>query len=394
MNGFDLMGVDDQADFVGAAFLRQPPPMSTFIPDMRAVQGVPYDGSRGKPNGFVGSYGLFTGATNRSRGGVENLTQTDNLLMTLNPVYAFSADSALGDEHYGFVWGSFDKEAVPGGIPYGGRLQENKWNEIFGRYEPGASGDFNRVATPAEAFASATRMSKHDKPFGPLVGNPMMLEFSKLRVDAQGNMFWHPLEVPKWAKRGARVVRRPTKTIDQQRVESRRTWEAEQAKLKTQRAAAQAAQDAANAMAERAATDNAMSARQALAHGEAENGFDVLGAEDALANQYIIVRVKRIDQAKLAGKIGGSQGQLASSALTIVNTMPRAALDAALPIAKTKALEYGIDADVTVSDVPPSLRARAFSEFWPGLGIGVVLGGFSLGIIKLLGKLVSPRAGQ
>lgn len=119
-----------------------------------------------------------------------------------------------------------------------------------------------------------------------------------------------------------------------------------------------------------------------------ESGFDVLGAEDALANQYIVVRIKHVDRAKLAAKLGGSQGQLASSALTIVNTMPKAVLDAALPIAKTKALDYGIDADVTVSDVPPQLRARAFSEFWPGLLGGIVLGGFSLGIAKGIGKLL------
>ena len=52
------------------------------------------------------------------------------------------------------------------------------------------------------------------------------------------------------------------------------------------------------------------------------------------------------------------------------------------------ATEYGIDADITVADVPPNLRRRAFSEFWPGLGIGIVLGGFSLGIAKVIGKLV------
>jgi hypothetical protein len=119
-----------------------------------------------------------------------------------------------------------------------------------------------------------------------------------------------------------------------------------------------------------------------------ESGFDMLGAEDALANQYIVVRVKHIDQTKLAGKLGGSKGQLASSALTVVNTMPKAVLDAVVPIAKTKALDYGIDAEVTVSDVPPKLRARAFSEFWPGLLGGIVLGGFSLAIVKGFGKLI------
>jgi len=122
---------------------------------------------------------------------------------------------------------------------------------------------------------------------------------------------------------------------------------------------------------------------------ESECGFDVLGAEDGLANQYIVVRVKHIDQAKLASKLG-SAGQLATSALTIVNTIPKAVLDAVVPIAKTKALDYGIDAEIGVSNVPTKLKVRAFSEFWPGLGAGVVLGAFSLAIVKLFGKLIGP----
>jgi hypothetical protein len=124
-----------------------------------------------------------------------------------------------------------------------------------------------------------------------------------------------------------------------------------------------------------------------------ESGYDVLGAEDALANQYIVVRVKRIDRNKLAAAIGGSKGQLASSAMQVVNTMPKAIIDAALPIAKSKALNYGIDVDIAATDVPSNLRKRAFSEFWPGLGIGIVLGGFSLGIAKLIGKMLPAKAG-
>jgi len=124
-----------------------------------------------------------------------------------------------------------------------------------------------------------------------------------------------------------------------------------------------------------------------------ESGFDVLGAEDALANQYIVVRVKRIDRAKLAAAIGGSKGQLASSAMQVVNTAPKAVLDAVLPIAKTKALAYGVDADITVSDVPPKLRTRALSEFWVGLLGGTVLGASGLLIVKLFSKLLPAKAG-
>jgi hypothetical protein len=126
---------------------------------------------------------------------------------------------------------------------------------------------------------------------------------------------------------------------------------------------------------------------------ESDCGFDVLGAEDALANQYIVVRIKHIDQQKLAAKIGGSSGQLASSALTIVNTAPKAILDAAVPIGLSKAKDYGIDAEVTVSDVPPKMKARAFSEFWPGVIAGTVLGASLLLIAKLIGKLIPARAG-
>jgi hypothetical protein len=219
-----------------------------------------------------------------------------------------------------------------------------------------------------------------------------MPDFAKMRVDAQGNMFWHPFEAPKWLKRPAGPRRRAGKSIDQQRVEARRTWEIEQAKLRAERAAVQAAQDARNAEAERRATEEATAARAELAR-PTPNGFDVLGAEDALANQYIVVRVKRIDRAKLAAAIGGSKGQLASSAMQAVSAAPKAILDAALPIAKTQAAKYGIDADVTVSDVPPNLRQRAFSEFWPGLGIGIVLGGLGLAIVKGISKLLPAKAG-
>lgn len=392
MNGFDLMGADDSADMFGAVVVRPAPPMSEFIPDYKAVGGILYDGSKGKPNGFVGSYGLFTGSTNYRPGFGENITSTKNPLMLLNPIYAASADSALGDEHYGYVWGSFDRDNVPGGIPYGKSLREGEWNEIFGRYEPAASGQFSRVATAAEAFASATQLSKHGKPFGPLVGNPNMPDFAKMRVDAQGNMFWHPWEAPKWLKRPKVQFKTGPSSIDQQRAAARKAWDLEQAQLREQRAQALAAQNAANAERERIAAEEAAVARAEILRN-ASSGYDVLGADDALANQYIVVRVKRIDRDKLAAALGGSRGQLASSAIQVVNTMPKAIIDAALPIAKTQATKYGIDVDIASTDVPPNLRRRAFSEFWPGLGIGIVLGVFSLGIAKGIGKLLPAKAG-
>lgn len=432
MEGLELLGVDDAcADEIGAAVVRRPPPMSTFVPDMRAVGGIPYDGSKGMPNGFVGSYGLFAGTTSRDPGMGDSIVNTNNPLMFLNPIYAASATSGLGPEHYGYVWGSFDRDNVPGGIPYGGRLQEGKWNEIFGRYEPGATGDFNRVATDAEAFASATQKSKHGQPFGPLVGNPSMPDFAKMRVDGQGNMFWFPSEAPKWLARPAvtKVSKgaRDAAAIAADLAAHKQNYRSEQARLIAERSASQQAQMEQLAAAEQAAFASEAQARsgieaqwqdvqaqqakneqarantrQALAAerariaqlrnsmlGEELDGLDLLGAASTgLASQIITVRVKSIDVPKLKAAIGASPAlaTLLSGALTFVDANPKAALDAGLPIALGEARKRGIDAEAYTSDAPQYPR-RAMSEFWPGLGIGLGVGASALAIAKLIGKI-------
>jgi hypothetical protein len=104
------------------------------------------------------------------------------------------------------------------------------------------------------------------------------------------------------------------------------------------------------------------------------NDFDLLGADDTFADQYITVRVKKIDRDRLRYAIGGSKGDIATSALTIVNTAPKAFLDLFAPVAKNKLTEFGIDADISVSKAPIAKTARAMSEFWPGLLAGTVLG--------------------
>jgi hypothetical protein len=119
-----------------------------------------------------------------------------------------------------------------------------------------------------------------------------------------------------------------------------------------------------------------------------DNGLDLLGAADtALASQYITIRVKNLDRDKLKLALGGTTGALSGLALNFVDLSPKAALDAAVPFIKKSASGYGADVDVTVSNVPPSKGGRALSEFWPGLAAGVVIGGSSLAILKILMKL-------
>lgn len=119
-------------------------------------------------------------------------------------------------------------------------------------------------------------------------------------------------------------------------------------------------------------------------------GLDLLGA--TLADQYIILRIKRIDRDRLKAKLAGATGTLASAGVTMVDASAAAALDVALPIVVGKAKDYGIDLEASHVDVPPQMRSRALSEFWPGLAVGVVLGGMSLGIVKLLGQIFKRSA--
>jgi hypothetical protein len=119
-------------------------------------------------------------------------------------------------------------------------------------------------------------------------------------------------------------------------------------------------------------------------------GLDILGA--TLADQYIVLRVKRIDRDRLKAKLAGSTGTLASAAVQAEDASAAAALDVALPIAVGKAKDYGIEIEASHSDVPPKLRSRALSEFWPGLVLGLGVGASSLAIVKLIGRIFKRSA--
>jgi hypothetical protein len=116
------------------------------------------------------------------------------------------------------------------------------------------------------------------------------------------------------------------------------------------------------------------------------DGLALLGADStSLADQYIVLRILRIDKDRFKEKAGG----LAAAALPLLDTAPKAALDVVRPFIETAASNYGIGAEVTVSNVPPSQGGRAISEFWPGLFVGGALGASVLVIGKLAGKLMA-----
>lgn len=123
--------------------------------------------------------------------------------------------------------------------------------------------------------------------------------------------------------------------------------------------------------------------------------LDLFGA-DGLADQYVTLRVVKIDKDRLRQKVGGTTGVLASFGTSVADMAPKMAIDALLPIGLTKAKEYGLELEATRSTEPPKKgQSRGISEFWPGLLVGGVLGGGSLalwkGIIAPLGRRLLGR---
>ncbi len=124
----------------------------------------------------------------------------------------------------------------------------------------------------------------------------------------------------------------------------------------------------------------------AYLHGTAVLGSDLIGA-DGLQNQYILLHVKNIDKAALQNKLKQPPGEpptpskqalvasLAGTSVSVIDRVPKAIIDLALPFL-TKVLkdDYGIDAQITASDVPQKMKVRELSEFFPGAAVGVVIG--------------------
>jgi hypothetical protein len=124
------------------------------------------------------------------------------------------------------------------------------------------------------------------------------------------------------------------------------------------------------------------------------SGLDLLGAiSTSLSGQYITFHVNSVNTETLRQKLGGSKGKLATAGLRFVDAAPKAALDIASPYIISTMKDYGIEADVQLANKVPGER-RAFSEFWPGLAMGVVVGGSGLLIWKAFAALVSKIAAR
>ena len=117
------------------------------------------------------------------------------------------------------------------------------------------------------------------------------------------------------------------------------------------------------------------------------SGLLILGASgDALKGQTLVVRIERVDTAKLKSTVGKYGGAI-DLALDFADWKPSAAIDIAVPIVRKQLADIGIDTTVSAGAVPP----RGSSEFWGGLAVGGVLGGSALAIWKLVGRLVGGR---
>ena len=250
---------DTAGDMIDSgAELPAPPSMDTFIADMAAVGGIAYDGSKGTPNGFAGSYGLMTKDPGKGTGKGGSATSA------YGTATSYSAYDKT--DHYGYVWGSFDQDNVPNGIPYGGQAKENAWNHIHGSEQgPGTSG-WQNVAELGEVIASNTKISPNGMQYGPIVGNPGMPDFKGMRMDGKGTFFWLPQEAPDWLtfplKQAAALTAQAAAKAE---AEAAKAAAAAEAKARADEAAAKAAQDAANALAESGAAST-----QKIAKGEEE----------------------------------------------------------------------------------------------------------------------------
>jgi len=240
--------------------LPPPPPMNQFIADMATVGGIPYDGSKGTPDGYCGSYGLFT-------------RETDNRCVP-------DTAGIDGTEHYGYIFGKFHDSETPGGLPFGDDFPSQQWVYVHGRHILGRTDKyFDQGMSMAEAARkSPGKTNPNGKTCGPLIGNPQMPDFVGMRVDGNGQAFWLPQEAPDWL-----------------------TFPIKQAAALTAQAEAKAAADAAAAEAARVAAENAAAA-EAQAQQEAANALaesqEASAAKVAQSQQETQAQQLMVEQAK------------------------------------------------------------------------------------------------
>jgi hypothetical protein len=305
-------------------------PMDQHIADMNTVPAVAYDGSKGLPDGFIGSVYLFT-------------RQTD---------VGAEPDTAQieGNAHFGYVWGKYDKkDPANGGIGWGSHLQSNAFNHVHGRFWLGDD-SWHNVVDRSEAIASAQKQvdlgapgahlsgyqtggayggaygdaAKFMPTYGPLVGNPVLPAFKNMRVDDAGNMFWIASEAPDWLtwplKAAAALTKAATDKAAKDAAAAAAAAQAKAAADAQAQAAAQAAQNAldeANAASRAAQAESEARGTTAQAQAQADTADAAAAAADAAAAQQDVAERQaqlQQDMAERQFQLQQAQAQAAADA--------------------------------------------------------------------------------
>lgn len=216
------------------AALGKAPLMDQFIADYKAMGGIPYDGSKGTPDGYIVSFGLATRATDsEAAAGGKWIWPIDWM------------------NRYGYVFGKYDlNNPANGGVAGGEDFPSGQWVHIHGGK---GRGNWWDPVDASEAYQSHQKSAPNGKTpaYGPLIGNPVLGWPKGMRVDGTGQAFWFPQEAPDWLTFPLKQAAALTKAAaDKAAKAAKDAADLADAKTKADAAAAQAAQDAQNALAE------------------------------------------------------------------------------------------------------------------------------------------------
>lgn len=225
------------------------------------ANAIKYDGSRGTPPGYLGSYGYFYATTRE----------------------------ANGDE-YGFVFGGDKNNSNwPGENPnnwievHGQRYHRDWWNDV-------PPGDYARINQMSCSKSSPAGFS-----YGPIIGNPSRPDFAGLKVDDAGNVFWLAEDAPAWATAELNAAAALTK------------------KAADEAAAAAAEADAAAQAQQRAAEEEAMrqaDAAAALAESEAASQAAIAQTQQATQDAALASQQAQLDMQAQQLQMQERQAQL------------------------------------------------------------------------------------
>lgn len=212
-----------------AVELPPPPPIDVIYPNYETVGGIPYNGEKGYPIGYVGSLNYFTEKAQGKTG-------------------AFT-------DWYGYIFGGDpNRPSWPGDDP-------TKWVHVHGHH---TGRDWWNNTDVQDALTSNTKKAPNGVSYGPLVGNPAMPDFAGMRIDGQGRAYWLPQEAPDWVTFPLKQAAALTAKAERDAAAAAAKAEAAaMAKIQADNALAQAQQDAANALAEsQAASEQAIAQAQ------------------------------------------------------------------------------------------------------------------------------------